>query len=377
MSRRRFPLCALVFALLSLAALGGCDVHEFPAAPGSSKLVLNLSFDTPLPVWEQKIVGETRSTKTASKAVQVEGEMRYTLRLYPLAEPSSRDYGLPIREYVFYRDIAPGYDASFTIEVPTGEYSLLVWADLCHDKGGRYFYDLSSFGGITFSEPYTGNNDYRDAFLGKCDLKVETDILERAPQEKTLEMHRPLAKFEFLSEDLREFIARETKAAAVRERAAEAEGGTKASGSSDGTSSDGTKASGDELPETKAISLEGYKAVCTYTSYLPNTFNAYTVKSVDSSLQVSFEGGIVALGEAEASLGFDYVFVSDKETFVDVQIDIYDPLGNRVSHTGVIRVPLKRNRFTIMRGSFLMQSASGGISIVPDFDNDFNIFIGG
>ena len=38
-----------------------------------------------------------------------------------------------------------------------------------------------------------------------------------------------------------------------------------------------------------------------------------------------------------------------------------------------IEVPLQRNRHTVIRGMFLMSEASGGVSINPEFDGDYNL----
>ena len=40
-----------------------------------------------------------------------------------------------------------------------------------------------------------------------------------------------------------------------------------------------------------------------------------------------------------------------------------------------IKVPTRRNYHTIVRGKFLTQTASSGVSIDSDFDGEFNIEI--
>ena len=81
------------------------------------------------------------------------------------------------------------------------------------------------------------------------------------------------------------------------------------------------------------------------------------------------------LNDNEASLGFDYVFVNGKEAGVSVQIGLYDGEDRQIALSEPIDVSLKRSYHTILRGSFLMQQATGGIVINPDFDGNHNIVI--
>lgn len=86
------------------------------------------------------------------------------------------------------------------------------------------------------------------------------------------------------------------------------------------------------------------------------------------------------LNSHEVSLGFDYVFKGDihtveEATAMQVQVAIYDLQGNQVSLTSPIPINLLRNTHTILRGGFLMQSAQGGITITPDFDGEWNVFV--
>ena len=108
---------------------------------------------------------------------------------------------------------------------------------------------------------------------------------------------------------------------------------------------------------------------------MPNTYNMNTDKPIDSSMGVIFESRLNILNENEASLGFDYVFVNGKEAGVSVQIGLYDGEDRQIALSEPIDVPLRRSHHTILRGSFLMQEASGGITINPDFDGNHNIVI--
>ena len=166
-------------------------------------------------------------------------------------------------------------------------------------------------------------------------------------------MQRPLAKFEFVTNDVVEFIDKESTRIA-----------SKANGNK--------SASADDTP-TRAVNIEDYKVVFYYVGFMPHAYSMYTDKPVDSSTGVMFESTLKKLSDSEASMGFDYVFVNGKKSAVTVQIGIYDNEGTQLSLTEPIEVPLKRSHHTIMTGMFLMSEGSGGVTINPDFDGDHNL----
>ena len=94
---------------------------------------------------------------------------------------------------------------------------------------------------------------------------------------------------------------------------------------------------------------------------------------MDSVTGVTFQSVLRRMDDAQATLGFDYVFVNGKESAVTVRIGIYDDEGTQLSLTEPIEIPLKRNHHTVLRGKFLMSEASGGVTINPNFDGDHNL----
>ena len=78
-------------------------------------------------------------------------------------------------------------------------------------------------------------------------------------------------------------------------------------------------------------------------------------------------------GKKEAQLGFDYLFVNGSETHTRVVVGVYDKNGEQVAMTRSMKIPLKRNQATYVRGSFLMQNVEGGVGVDPGFAGpDFN-----
>ena len=227
----------------------------------------------------------------------------------------------------------------------------MVWSDIVQHGGDTYFHDKTNFAEITLQGEHQGNNDYRDAFRGSGNVTLIADIIERVPDTLDIAMQRPLAKYEFITTDLTEFINKEQARADAKSKA---------------QSTDGEDV-------TTKVSIEDYKVVFYYVGFMPNAYSLFTDKPVDSATGVLFESTLNSLSETEASVGFDYVFVNGTESAVTVQIGIYDNEGTQLSLTEPIKVSLRRSHHTIMRGMFLMSETSGGISINPEFDGDYNL----
>ena len=116
---------------------------------------------------------------------------------------------------------------------------------------------------------HKGNTNHRDAFRGTNNISLIADVMERLPDTLNVAMQRPLAKFEFVTNDVVEFIDKESTRIA-----------SKANGKK--------SASADDTP-TRAVNIEDYKVVFYYVGFMPHAYSMYTDKPVDSSTGVMFE----------------------------------------------------------------------------------------
>lgn len=345
--RAQFVLL-LVF-MGALALMASCDVHEFPSVPTHTDAVLHLHFSTDMPQTDY-VVSRGSETRIDFSPVRNEGVMRCIVRLYPKTTEKSANTTTLYKEYVTTRDVADGYDFDMTIDAPVGDYTVMAWADLADETyNTTLFYDAGDFGGITLSGNYQGSTDYRDAFRGTTTVNITATEDEQPAVEATLDMERPLAKFEFVANDLRAFMEQQSMVA-------ESKAKQKAK---DATS--------------RSVSLDDFQLVFSYNGYMPCTYSMVTDKPVDAKTGVTFRGKISQLSDDEASLGFDYVFVNHQATEVTVQLGIYDYDGNLISVSDPVNVPLQRSKHTIVRGAFLTQKSTGGVSINTTYDGDYNI----
>ena len=340
---------------LPLLLLSACDVHEWPETSEFVKCHLRLSYETDMTGWEHlydgtKVIeqgyGETYDNHRSH------GKIRYIVRTYPISEKmrTTSDY---TKEFVFTKDISEGYDHEVTLDLLPGNYNVMVWSDLVQTSGDAHFYEAGNFAEIRLQGEHQPNTDYRDAFRGSNRISLVADIMERQPDTLDIAMQRPLAKFELITNDVLEFIDKETTRATSK--------------------ANGGKATSKGDTPSRVINLDDYKVVFYYVGFMPDAYSIHTDKPVDSSTGVFFESTLKKLTESEASLGFDYVIVNGKKSIVTLKVGIFDNEDLQLSLSDPIDVPLHRNHHTVIRGMFLMSEASGGVSINPEFDGDHNL----
>ena len=360
-------------AACALLCITSCAVHEWPE-PSPADVIVNLDFDTQLP--QYKVLNEegTRASHDGR-----DYDIRYTIAAYRLLQDGSYAEE-PFLLKVFSKDEIEELNATFRFSIDEGSYRFYVWTDfVLAGTQSDYFYNTTNFRRISLQGTHEGNNDFRDAFSGSADLKVIRRGSRETPSTVTVQMHRPLAKFEFITTDLQEFITK-TIEAMIRKEEAEAAakaGETKSEGGDNPEDitpiESDTKTDGDT--KTPVVDLEKYKVVFFYSGYMPNAYNMMEGKPCDSATGVKFSSAISAIDNHDARLGFDYVFVNGKESSVMVTVALYDEEGTQLSISRQIEVPIKRSMLTTVRGSFLMQNTGGGVAIDPGFDGEYNIVL--
>ncbi len=346
---------SVALAACALLCITSCAVHEWPE-PSPADVIVNLDFDTQLP--QYKVLNEegTRASHDGR-----DYDIRYTIAAYRLLQDGSYAEE-PFLLKVFSKDEIDELNATFRFSIDEGSYRFYVWTDfVLAGTQSDYFYNTTNFRRISLQGAHEGNNDFRDAFSGSADLKVIRLGSRETPSTVTVQMRRPLAKFEFITTDLQEFITKTIEAMIRKE---EAEAAAKAGE---------TKSDGDT--KTPAVDLEKYTVVFFYSGYMPNAYNMMEGKPCDSATGVKFSSAISAIDNHDARLGFDYVFVNGEESSVMVTVALYDEEGTQLSISCQIEVPIKRSMLTTVRGSFLMQNTGGGVAIDPGFEDEFNIYI--
>ncbi len=202
-------------AACALLCITSCAVHEWPE-PSPADVIVNLDFDTQLP--QYKVLNEegTRASHDGR-----DYDIRYTIAAYRLLQDGSYAEE-PFLLKVFSKDEIDELNATFRFSIDEGSYRFYVWTDfVLAGTQSDYFYNTTNFRRISLQGTHEGNNDFRDAFSGSADLKVIRRGSKETPSTVTVQMRRPLAKFEFITTDLQEFITK-TIEAMIRKEEAEA-----------------------------------------------------------------------------------------------------------------------------------------------------------
>lgn len=356
MSMKQKSALGPMIVLFALLMFGGCDVHEWPSQKEVVPVQLTVQCNVRNLIWSEGAIWEDNTDDMEIKTNQPNADgvkqdkMRYVIRTTPSSAKSRADR-IYVTENIFIKDVMDSDDLEISLLLPPGEYDILVWADYLKADSEEAYYQAERFSEIKLSGKHEGNNDYHDAFRGIGKISVSSDIYDSEPIDIDIELQRPLAKFEFITVDYQMFIGKEIQKNTLQNKAV----------------------SSDYVPTT--VNLDDYKLIFYYVGYRPDTYSIFTDRPVDAVTGAFFESTIKQLNDNEATLGFDYVFISDEMSAVTVQIGLYDKDGNEISMTDPIKVPLKRNLHTKVRGKFLTANASGGIAVLPEYEGDHNLIL--
>lgn len=222
------------------------------------------------------------------------------------------------------------------------EYTLAVWTDyVAAGTDTDLYYDTKDLQYVACRDPYTGSTNYRDCLYGTAALDLRPYREEwNARVQVKVDMVRPLAKYELIATDVKDFL-RKTK----KQRADD---------------------------ETFTITFS-------YGFYLPTVFNILSGKPADSQTGVQYTVPLAVPtdGAEECTIGSDFVFVNGAESFVKLSMEIRDGDGNVVSRTTGLEVPYRRGHLTTMRARFLTNEMQGGVDIDDEFEGDINVDLDG
>lgn len=346
-------------ALVLTIVLAGC-VHDYPTmtADGeegvdptlvevNTEVTLDLAL-VPLEVITNKARSGTTqarsgTTKAATTAATTAAPDAYRRRFIIEAW---RD-GKPEARQVTVMDTAEE-DSDGQISLPIHlrlhavEYTLAVWTDyVATGTTDDLYYDTEDLQYVACTDPYTGSTDYRDCLYGTAALDLRPYRDEwNAQVQVQVELVRPLAKYEIIATDVKDFL-RKTK----QQRA------------------DG---------ETFTITFS-------YGFYLPTVFNVLSGRPADSQTGVQFTTTLTVPddGTEECLIGHDFVFVNGAESFVKLTMEIRDGGGSVISRTTGLEVPYRRGHLTTVRARFLTNEMEGGVDIDDEFEGNIDVDLDG
>ncbi len=342
-----------ILACLVVLATTSCAVHEWPdPKPFNVELTLNLNYKTEMPLYD--IIEQTSRWGEEN----ADYDIRYTVELYELNKDGSFLEDRPDVRHVFVKDrfeTSADFNHQVQLKVPACNYIIYVWTDIIRhgEIPVNLFYNAERFGRVKLiMDNYVGNTDLRDAFTGHTTLDLSGYLKSNMSAEATIESVRPMAKVQFVTTDVEEFIQ---KYMAMKEKEV------------------GHKMGVEDY--TRLVNLQQFTVRITYSWNMPIEFDMYEDKPNGSIEKPSFETKITMMEGNEASMGFEYVLVNGTEANQQFDLEVYDADNRLLSRVLYIEVPIVRSHLTIVRSKFLTADIQGGAVINPDFEPDRDDFI--
>lgn len=324
-----------ILCLLGLT-VAGCNIHEVPdgGEPAAVALSLEINLDEDM----TQYASIAYATKAAAP------QARYILRFFPIVNETVV-YDAPF-EFIGTEDDL--ISRRYVLDVPPMNYRLEAWADWAYDD--RVFYNAADFDEIAVNtKPYTGASPLRDAFCGAKDIDLSGYTGNHSIATASITLHRPNARFNFISTDREEFLDYWASQVAMN--------------------------NGTTVKDPDAIDLSKIKVVVTYPQYMPSTYDLREEEVTDSATGVSFETGITTLKDGSLLVAWDYVLASGDESSVVVSLAFYDEDGTLINRIDGVQVPLSPGLVTNITGKLLTSNFSSGIRIDPTFDGEYEVHI--
>lgn len=328
---------AAICTLLLVAA--ACDVHQFPGMDALDPTLINTKLrlipSQAMSAYYPEDTDNSSITSVFGKGADLKA--RYLLEVYV---DESFDHTRVYADTIVVRPEDTDKIIERELELHALHYKVLVWQDLTNgsDPQADLWYSVPQLTAVKVWEAsmYVGMEDSKLAqttnesfdlsqFAGKWNIDTVIDI----------PLLRPQAKFVLITSDLAKFIATHG-------------------------------------PEA---TFEKCHVKISYNGFMPTGYNVNTGLLNDSKGGYSFEGKIAKLNDKEAIIAFDYVLVGPAATSVDVKIEIFDEAGELLNSTNTVKIPLERNKYTIIRKEFLTKEYGGGVGIDSDFDGEYNIYV--
>ena len=335
-------------ALVLTIVLAGC-VHDYPSMTEdgeegidptlvevNTEVTLDLEL-VPLEIITQK---NARSGTTKARAgEQTDYRRRFIIEAWREGKPAAR-------QVTVMDNAEENGDGKITLPIHLKlhavEYTLAVWTDyVAAGTDTDLYYDTKDLQYVSCRDPYTGSTDYRDCLYGTTplDLRQYRDAWNAKVQAK-VDMVRPLAKYELIATDVKDFLHKTKK---------------------------------------QRIDGEAFTITFSYGFYLPTVFNVLSGKPADSRTGIAYTTPLTVPtdGQEECTIGTDFVFVNGEESFVKLSMEIQDGDGNGISRTTGLEVPYRRGHLTTVRARFLTNEMQGGVDIDDEFEGDIDFDLDG
>ena len=316
--------------------LAGCGtIREEPGDNPVDPTLIEVSFSLDVNMEME----ELDRIDTYASILNGDHDIRYIVDIYTDldAAVNSAEGGRRVQRIVYTDDeIAEGkLTIGGNIKLPADKYRLLIWVDFVgKGKSGDLYYDTQDLRSVSIIRDggYVGYRTARDAFSACTSMDLTPyrgERFVRFPASVTVE--RPFAVYQIVTTDIEKYLSYN--------------------------------------PSLSYGSIRPGIANFSYLTLFPTGYNVRFGVPDDFKPGIGYRFDIVeTVPQSEAVVASDMVFVNGDDAAYDAAVEICTPDGTHINTAGNLRINLRRNKLTVLRGEYLTrETGGGGIGIDPGF----------
>ncbi|MCL2651634.1 MAG: hypothetical protein FWD60_11510 [Candidatus Azobacteroides sp.] len=333
---KAYKLYRLLFLLFLTASFCGCNlVHEFPDGNAVDPSLIDVDLSLSI---NMQFSSDTTFLTYAS-TLSGDYDIRYIVDIYEAAADSASanyDVNNRIRRIVRTESdvVTDGvYDFGDTLKLQAKKYQLFAWIDFVAKGTNTDMYydtnDLQQVSVILQNGRYEGYTTTRDAFSSKAEVDLTPYKGQRYVHYQALmNMIRPFAVYQIITTDIEQYATYHQSSTYAT-----------------------------PIPASTNVS---------YNIYFPMGYNTFLdlPENFQSGISYPYDVTDVVPGK-EAIIASDYVFVGN-DVFYQINFDILDSNGAHINTVNNLRVDLKQNHVTVIRGEFLTKDVNNNSGIGID-----------
>lgn len=320
--------------------LAACNViKEYPGDNPVDPTLIEVSFSLEMNMQ----IDNLDQISTYSSILNGDHDIRYIVDIYKDADRKLSGNDRRIERIVYTDDeISEGkFTIGGNVKLPADKYRLLIWVDFVSKGQNRDLYynteDLRAVG-IIRDGGYVGYKTTRDAFTASVAMDLTPYRGKRFVQfPASVTVERPFAVYQIVTTDIEKYMSYN--------------------------------------PTLSYSSIRPGIADLSYMSLFPTGYNVRFGVPDDFKPGIGYRFDIVeTMPQKEAIVASDMVFVNGDDAAYDMNIQIRTPEGTHINTTDNLRINLRRNKLTVLRGEYLTrETGGGGVGIDPGFDEEIVI----
>lgn len=336
----------ILLVIATLSAAWACDVHEFPTGDNDATITVKLKYDESMDVFRRvELESKSIADELAGGAPY---QMRTVVKLYQ-EEPGGLYATEPFWSETFLGGDLSTMESTFSLTLEPINFKALVWTDFVRTDDGPDFFSIEDFPEVKMVNNQTGGTDLKSSFTAMEVIQLDTVVTSGTNILHEVPMTRPSAKIRFLATDVDDYITKINLRGTLKDPA-------------------------EVPPSPRDVNIDEYTLRVTYQGFIPDAWNVRECNASDANTGHSFSSTATILEDNTIYLGCDYI-ITDKETSVDMLVEIFDDQGVLVTRIPNLNIPIAKGKITNVIGRFLTHGISGAVVIDNQYDGEYNIYL--